>query len=337
MKTGTVKSEEINRHTHLRIGVIGSGRGAGRFVREAGQVEGIQVTCVYHPHPDDSNSLRGFLEDYAPIVGVGTMEDLFRLTDAVYIASPHETHYEYAKAALKAGKHVLCEKPMVFSREQAEELFAIAESEELVLMEGIKTAFCPGFIQLISLVKSGVIGEVKNIESCFTRLTPQGLREWTDLAYGGSFTELGSYIILPIIKLLGTEDLEWDFRSVLNEDGVDIFTRVEVNRGNTIAAGRCGIGVKSEGQLIISGTKGYVLVEAPWWKTTVFEIRGEDPNYRKRYTADFEGEGLRYEIADLQYRVQGYKGREYKLTKEESICMAEIFSAFLKGRSENAL
>ena len=89
--------------------------------------------------------------------------------------------------------------------------------------------------------------------------------------------------------------------------------------------------------MIISGTKGYILTEAPWWKTTYFEIRGEDPNYKKRFTADFEGDGMRYEIADLLYRVQGHEGREFKLTQEESICMAEIFSAFLKGRSDNAL
>ncbi len=326
-----------SKYPFLKIGIIGSGRVAGRFMREAGYIREIQVPCVYNPRLDNSESLRRFLESHTSVMKVRTLDKLFDQTDAVYIASPHETHFGYAKEALKAGKHVLCEKPMAFSREEAEELFEIAEANDLVLMEGIKTAYCPGFVKLISIAKSGLIGEIVNIESCFTRLTPPGLREWTDLRYGGSFTELGSYILLPIVKLLGTEDLEWNFRSMLNENGLDIFTRLEVSKGDIIAAGRCGIGAKSEGQLIISGTKGYILTEAPWWKTTYFEIRGEDPNYRKRFTADFEGDGMRYEIADLLYRVQGHEGREFKLKKEESVFMAEVFGSFLKGRTENAV
>lgn len=326
-----------SKYPFLRIGIIGSGRITERFMRESGYIREIQVPCIYNPRLDNSDSLRRFLNNHTSIVKVRTLDKLFDQVDAVYIASPHETHYEYAKAALKAGKHVLCEKPMAFSREQAEELFALAEAGHLVLMEAIKTAYCPGFVQLIALARSGVIGDIVNVESCFTRLTPPGVREWTNLNYGGSFTELGSYILLPIIKLLGTDGLEWQFRSVRNKDGLDIFTRIEVNRGDIMASGRCGIGAKSEGQLIISGTKGYILTEAPWWKTSYFEVRGEDPNFKKRFTVDFEGDGLRYEIADLLYRVQGHKGRDFKLTKEESTCMAEIFGSFLEGRSDNAV
>ena len=338
-RTPDISSTLLRYHKYpfLKIGIIGSGRVAVRFMREAGYIREIQVPCVYNPHLDNSDSLRRFLESHTSVMKVRTLEKLFDQTDAVYIASPHETHYGYAKAALMAGKHVLCEKPLSFNKEEAQELFEIAESNGLVLMEGIKTAYCPGFVKLISVAKSGLIGDIVNIESCFTRLTPPGLREWTDLKYGGSFTELGSYILLPIVKLLGINNLEWNFKSILNDDGLDIFTKLEVSKEDIIAAGRCGIGAKSEGQLIISGTKGYILTEAPWWKTTYFEIRGEDPNYKKRFTADFEGDGMRYEIADLLYRVQGHEGREFKLTKEESICMAEVFSAFLKGRSDNAL
>ena len=90
--------------------------------------------------------------------------------------------------------------------------------------------------------------------------------------------------------------------------------------------------MKSEGELVISGTKGYIVTEAPWWKTSYFEIRYEDPNRRKRFSFDFDGDGLRYEIADFMYRVQGHPDREFKLTPEESICMAEIFETFLKQR-----
>ena len=65
--------------------------------------------------------------------------------DAVYIAAPHETHYDYARQALSAGKHVLCEKPMCLEGAQAKELFQLARKRHLILMEASKTAYCPGF------------------------------------------------------------------------------------------------------------------------------------------------------------------------------------------------
>ncbi|MBQ9250009.1 MAG: Gfo/Idh/MocA family oxidoreductase [Oscillospiraceae bacterium] len=322
----------FRKYPYLPMGLIGCGRIAERFLREVGYVREIQVPCVYHPRPDSSLSLQRFLAAHTGIAKVRTLEKLFDQTEAVYIASPHETHYTYAKAALDAGKHVLCEKPLAFSRVEAEELFLLAQRKGLVLMEAIKTAYCPGFVRLCSLVKSGLIGKVVEVNSCFTRLTPQGCREWNDLRYGGSFTEFGSYVMLPIVKLLGTKDLEFTFRSVRAESGLDSFTRLDVACGDMMASGRCGLGAKSEGQLIITGTQGYALVEAPWWKTQSFELRYEDPQRRKRFSADFEGDGLRYEIGDFMYRVQGHPGREFKLTPEESVCMAGIFEAFLQQR-----
>ena len=320
------------RFPFLRVGMIGAGRIADRFVKEAGFVHGLQIACVFHPRPDSSASLQRFLASHTSIIKVRTLEKLFDQTDAVYIATPHGSHYSYAKAALVAGKHVLCEKPLCFSRAEAEELFAIAEKNGLVLMEAVKTAYCPGFLRLCAVAQSGFIGEIVNVESCFTRLTPPGCREWNDYQHGGSFTELGSYILLPIVKLLGTENASVMFQSVRNENGLDLFTKVLVQRDGHLAAGKCGLGAKAEGDLVISGTRGYLYAEAPWWKTHYFELRGEDPAYKKRFACEYEGDGLRYEIADFLYRIQGYPGRDMRLTPEESIWMAGVMEQFLETR-----
>lgn len=319
----------------LRLGIVGAGRIAERFVREAGFVHGIQPECVYHPRPDTSASLQRFLQNHTAMVKVRTLEKLFDRTDAVYIAAPHDSHYAYAKAALEAGKHVLCEKPLCFSRAEAEELFTLAEKKGLVLMEAVKTAYCPGFQRLCSVAQSGFIGDIVNVESTFTRLTPQGVREWSDSKYGGSFTELGSYVLLPMVKLLGTNVTDVTFQSVRNENGLDVLTRVLLQSGGRMAAGTCGLGAKAEGDLVVSGTRGYLYAEAPWWKTQYFELRGEDPSYRKRFACEFEGDGLRYEIADFLFRTQGHPGRENRLTPQESIWMAGAMEQFLKGLLRN--
>ena len=101
----------------IRIGVIGTGRIAERFVPEAKYVSGVIVNSVFNPH---IGSAKKFAEKFQLDVAWDDMEGFLESVDAVYIASPHETHYEYAKTALMHQKHVLCEKPMAFQKAQAE-------------------------------------------------------------------------------------------------------------------------------------------------------------------------------------------------------------------------
>ncbi len=143
---------EQNSHIQ-RVGIIGTGRIAARFMPEAKLVSGISAQGVYNPHRD---SAARFAERWE-IEAYGDMEEFFEMVDVVYVASPHETHYGYIKAALAHGKHVLCEKPMVLERAQAEELFRCAKERGLILFEGIKTAYCPGFQKLLGIACSGSI------------------------------------------------------------------------------------------------------------------------------------------------------------------------------------
>jgi len=312
-----------------RIGIIGTGRIAARFIPEVKLVSGINVQGVYNPNVESAKSFaqKWQVDYYAEI------EDFFEAVDAVYIASPHETHYDYIKMSLEHGKHVLCEKPMVLKKAQAEEVFDYAEKHNLILFEGIKTAYCPGFNKLMGIACSGMIGNIRNIEACFTKLENPSSRELSDLNYGGSFTELGSYVMLPIIKIFGTEPEDIRFDLIKDEKGIDIFTKAYFRYPNGLGTATCGLGVKSEGQLIISGTKGYIIVESPWWKTTYFEVRHEDPGEVEKYSERFLGDGLRYEISDFLSMINGNRKSDFKLTRKDSIAMASVMERFLeKGK-----
>lgn len=310
----------------LRIGIIGSGRIANRFIPEAKLVSGLSVQGVYNPR---LKSAEAFAEKWN-IDAYGDTDSFYASVDAVYIASPHQTHYDYIKNALMHNKHVLCEKPMVLKKSQAEELFVLAKERGRILFEGIKTAYCPGFSQLLGLACSGLIGNICNVEACFTKLEDPSKRELTDLNYGGSFTELGSYVLLPIIKLLGGEYSEVRFDTIQNEKGLDLFTKAHFMYPGAMATATCGLGVKSEGHLIISGTKGYIKCEAPWWKTTYFEVHYEDPNHVEKYSDRFLGDGLRYELSDFLSMIRGDRKAEFKLSRADSISIAEIMEQFLK-------
>lgn len=316
-----------------RVGIIGTGRIAQRFIPEAKLVSGISVQGVYNPHWE---SAVRFAEKWE-IEAYQQLEEFWDSVDSVYVATPHETHYDYIKSALEHGKHVLCEKPMVLRRKQAEELFQYARAHELVLLECIKTAYCPGFNKLLGVASSGVIGSIRNVEACFTKLESPDSRELTDMIYGGSLTELGSYVMLPILKLFGEHYEDIHFDVVRGENGLDLFTKVSVSYLRGIGTATCGLGVKSEGRLLISGTKGYLIAEAPWWKTSYFEVHYESPLEIEKYSERFLGDGLRYEISDFLSMINGRDGSQFKLTQSESIALADMMERFLRAEKRESI
>ena len=282
----------------MRLGIIGTGRIANRFIDEISywhdngsetKIKDIDVSCVYNPHIDSAKRFAGAkkIPEYTdnPLVFADKC-------DAVYIASPHSTHEEYVKRMLMAGKHVLCEKPLSFSRSKAIESYGIARERNLILMEAVKTLHCPGFLDLAGIVRDGRIGKIRDVEACFTKLTPSNTREYEDSVYGGSFTELGTYAMLPVLCFLGTEYKDVTFSSVKAENGVDVYTRASFDYGDRFATAKTGLAVKSEGELIISGEKGYIVVPAPWWLTKSFDVRYEDPGRIEHFEAPFIGSGL---------------------------------------------
>lgn len=321
-----------NRRSIVRLGIVGTGRIAGRFVPETRYVSGIIAASVFNPN---ETAAKQFAEDYTLDAFYDSYDAFLDQIDAVYIASPHETHYLYAKQALEAGKHVLCEKPMCFFEKQVQELFDLARGSGVILMEAIKTAYCPGFEKLLEVVKSGVIGNVKDVEACFTRLTPPQMREAADSSYGGSFTEFGSHTMLPIFKLLGTDYQKVEFYSLRAQNGVDLYTKAVFLYEGAMAASKSGIGVKSEGQLVVAGTKGYLLAKSPWWLTRTFDIRFEDPKRVETYQTDFYGDGLRYEINEFVIMINAHESENPRFGRKESAAMAGVMEAFLKMRKGN--
>lgn len=316
----------------LLLGVIGSGRIANRMVKAAKSTGLFDVCAVYNPRRE---SAARFASIHDIEIATDNLDTLADAVDAVYIASPHETHVSYAGEMLKRGRHVLCEKPMSFSADAARELFDTAEAAKLVLMEAFKTAYLPGFRKLLEAVKSGRIGDIVNARACFSRLPEGHEREVTDTVYGGSFTEFGSYPLLAIVKLFGTDIKRIGCRSITSANGIDMYTEVTLDYDRAFATAQTGLGVKADGSLMISGTEGYLLAPAPWWLTKRFELRHEDPEDIETCLCPFEGEGLTYELEVFARRIQGTDVDPLWVTGDESICIAGIMEEFLKTRESS--
>lgn len=327
-RTEGISSTQLREESQInyRIGVVGSGRIANRFVPESKVVNGAQVAAVINPEKDKAQ----FFAKIHGLVAYTDYDSFLKDVDLVYVASPHLTHYDYVKRALKAGKHVLCEIPFVLSKEQAVELYKIAEERNLVLLEASKTAFCPAFGHIVTLVKSGIIGDVVDVKSSLSKMVPPPTRELDSAQAGGAMTEHSPLTLLAIIKLLGVEWHDVDFHSKM-DNGVDIYTKGVINYPHATASFTLGIGVKTEGNLVISGTKGYVYVPAPWWLTDYFEVRYEDQTKNKKYFYSYDGEGLRYEIQEFLSMIVNKRRSCYKLRRRESIAIAEIIEKYRNG------
>ena len=321
-RTKGVSSTQLRNETAgvLRVGVVGAGRIASRFVAEARYVSGVNVEAIYSR---TYSKAKAFAERLELEWASETFDGLLERVDAVYIATPHSTHYEYAIQALNAGVHVLCEKPMTLTEAETRALFDRAAEKKVVLLEAVKTAFSPGFQRMVAVARSGSIGQVRSVDATFTKLVTSG-RELHG-ADGGSISELATYPLLAAVKLLGTDYVDLRTSSLRPEGSeVEVFSRIDLTYKHAIASARTGLGVKCEGELIVGGTRGYVYVPAPWWLTEYFETRFEDSRNNKKYYYKFDGDGLRYELAEFAWLIRNETAESFKLRAAESISIARM-------------
>lgn len=312
-----------------KLGIIGSGRIARRFVNEAKFVSRVELSAVFNINFEEAKS---FKNEFHLQHAYRDLEEFLNVVDAVYIASPHLSHYEYIKTCLEAGKHVLCEIPFCLREDHAKEVFALAKAKKLVLLEASKTAFSPAFLHLVRIIKTGVIGDVVDVQASLSKLQNRSLREFEASQAGGSMTELAPLPLMAMIKLLGRGIQDMQFFSMF-ENGVDVFTKGLFIYPKAVATMTIGLGVKTEGNLVVSGTKGYVYVPSPWWKTEYFELRFEDQNLNRKFYYRFAEEGLRYEIQEFISMIANKRITTFKMKIEESILIAKIIDGFRKGEN----
>ena len=162
-------------------------------------------------------------------------------------------------------------------------------------------------------------------------------RERTDARFGGAFLEFAAYTLLPIFKLYGTHYESVQIESILDDNGLDLYTKIMLRYPQGMATAKCGVGVKSEGQLVIAGTKGYILAESPWWLTRKYQVRYENPNQIYNYEPRFQGDGLRYEMSEFVSKINHVEKSDYKLTEEEIVAISELTELFMEKRATRQL
>lgn len=323
----TIRSENRN----LKLGLIGETRILTKFYNEAKFVNGLEVNAIY---TKDENIIKEFNDE--SVLFTDDEDELLSQTDAIFIVSHPSKHYAQIKKALLNDKHVLCESPLALSANQCEELIELANERNLILFESIKTAYSTAYNRLLLLEKSGRIGDILSIDATCTSLKDinnENIKlEWS------SITSWGPTALLPIFQILGVDYNKKDISSLIldNKSNFDLFTKIDFVYDNAVASIKVGTGVKSEGDLVISGTEGYIYVPAPWWKTDYFELRYENQEQNKKYFYQLDGEGIRYELVAFLKSIQIGKNNSY-IAKNVSIAISDIMEDFVKGDGINRI
>lgn len=291
-RTLGISSSDIRaKNRKLRIGTVGNGSVCNKFIREIQYVNGVEyVEC----------------------------DEIMENVDAVYIATHPDRHYEDVKRALEAGKHVICESPIAKTVSQFEELSGLAKKNGLILEDGIKTAYSTAYSRLLVVAKSGRIGDIVSVDTVCTSLVDGAGEEGADLSKKqNSICAWGPTAMLPVFQLLGSGyKSKTIVTKLINKDlNYDGFTKVDFLYDKAVASVKIAKVAKAEGELVITGTKGYIYVPAPWWKTDYFEVRFENPAENKRYFYQLDGEGIRYEIVAFAKAVESGKGNYYISTE----------------------
>ncbi len=322
-RTKGISSTKIrSKNNHLKLGLVGKAKRLWKVANEAVSINGIDIVGTSGSGCDKRLNK---LDNYS-------FEELIEKVDAVFIESDVNNRYEQIKYSLEQGKHVLCDLPMTIGRRQQHELLEIAKKNDRVLMSGIKTAYSTAYYRLLLMVKSGEIGNVLSVETTCTSLSESSkLSNYSENNIWSAMDEWGAAVLMPIFQILGTDYVDSMIVSKKIDGYFDLFTKMDFVYKNAVATAKIGKGVKSEGEMIVSGTKGYAYVPSPWWKTDYFEIRYEDQNRNKRFFYELEGEGFKYELVNFLRAIN--HGRTLSYTGNDVLEeISNVYEKFYDGK-----
>jgi predicted dehydrogenase len=250
----------------LGWGILGTGNIARQFAA------GIRVSrsgSLIAIGSRTSASASEFAKAFAVPHAFGNYADVLRTpgVDAVYNALPNSMHHEWTIAALNAGKHVLCEKPLASDANQAQEMIDVAKRMGRVLVEAFMYRSHPQTLAVLDALKSGAIGELKLIRTsfCFRTMRTDGNIRFSRELAGGALMDIGCYCINFSRLFAGQEPSQISVAGKLHESGIDELASGTLTFPNGIVASfTCGMTLQADNTAYLCGTEGFIAIPVPW-------------------------------------------------------------------------
>ncbi len=262
---------DLLRNRKTGYAVIGLGRIAGHFLPAVRNSSNSQIAALVSGHRDKAERIAA--QYGVPESSIYNYNDFDAIAhnpavDAVYVALPNSMHVEYTIRAARAGKHVLCEKPMSTNVADAERMIAACKTANVKLMIAYRCHHEPTNLKAIRLIREGALGQVQAIESSFGfNIAPGEWRLSKKLAGGGPLFDVGIYSLNACRYLTGEEPEHISaYASVIDQDGR--FKEVEENVSWTmkfpsgiVASCSTTYGAPMDGYFRVHGSKGWLEVD----------------------------------------------------------------------------
>ena len=310
----------------MKWGILGCGGIAGKFCDSMRSVPDGEVAACASRTPGKAAA---FAETYGIGVHCEGYEALLAMdeVDAVYVATTHNFHHDNVIQALRAGKHVVCEKPLSVSRKEAESMAARARERGLFLMEGMWTRFLPAILQTKRWLREGRIGEVRMFRAdfCIQKDFDPNHRLFNPELAGGALWDTGIYpVAMASMVMNGEQPQEVRALADVGETGVDeAMAMVFRYAGGVTGLLSCAGRTPSDNRVEICGSEGRIVIPRNFLGTDRVELHRTGAEVEV-FEETFAGkEGFRFEILAAQAAIRKGEGDCAEMTVEESVAVAE--------------
>ena len=312
-RTKNISSTKLRSEgTIYRVGIVTDDAEDNGMVLESKFVSGLHVESVYS---EDIFVAREFCDRYE-LDSYGTdYGEFLNGLDIIYIKSGLKNRAAYIRHALEQNKYVISDTPMTLAPGEMEELFALAKEHRVVLVERLTLVYLRAFTQLVWLTHGALVGDVIAVKCAVSQ---------DDFEGGKTFNETVSQALCACIKLLGSNYLDVNTNAVKGNNGEFIYDMITVRYPKALATIEIGTTVDVENELAIIGSRGRITVPNDWWNTGYFEAKVEGQEFLKRYSFNFEGNGLRYLLQELMIMIRDRRTECTRFFYEESETLAEL-------------
>lgn len=262
----------------MRLGLLSTAKINGETIRAAAESDRVELVAVASR---DESTAAAYAREHGLERAHGSYEALLEddEVDAVYVSLPNGLHHEWSLRALRAGKHVLCEKPYSRRPADVEEAYDVAAAAGLVLLEGFMYRHHPQTRRVQQLVGEGAIGALRSVRATFGFVLDDlaNVRALSELD-GGALMDVGCYCISGA-RLLAGEPVRVSGEQVVGSTGVDMaFYGTLRHAGDVISQIEASFVAPRRQRLEAIGSEGMLVVDAPWradWAGELVLVRGD--------------------------------------------------------------
>lgn len=308
----------------IGVSVLGPGNIVRRVMKDFHKAQGVELIAVASRSAERAREAAG---KYGAKYAFSSYEELAecREVDLVYIATPHVFHCQQAVMMMEHGKHVIVEKPMAVTAEEARRMTECAKKNGVFLMEAMWTRFFPAWEKMMELIRAGAIGEVRHVYGLFcssvSKVDPTSRLFAPELA-GGALLDIGVYPLMAATAILGFHPADIQQLHTLTETGVDARMSVQMQYENGATAQfMTALDAEGPSDLTVYGSKGHIFMR-DFWHPTAFAVTTDGQTQEYRFEP--EDEGFYREFEEAARCIRAGRTEAAQMPQKESVAVCAL-------------